>query len=61
MITAKGINILRHRPGTSVWQRGYYEHIIRNEKDLNNTRDYIINNPIKWWFDEENPYRKEKT
>jgi putative transposase len=33
------------------WQRGYYEHIIRNDKDLNNTRDYILNNPIKWWSD----------
>mgnify|MGYP001114696632 CR=1 FL=1 len=37
------------------WQRNYYEHIIRNEKELNQIREYIINNPLKWEFDEENP------
>lgn len=36
------------------WQPGFYEHIIRDEKDLQNTRDYIINNPIKWLYDKEN-------
>jgi putative transposase len=39
------------------WQRNYYEHIIRSNKELNNIRDYIINNPLKWWLDEENPYK----
>lgn len=29
------------------WQRNYYEHIIRNEKELNRIREYIINNPLK--------------
>ena len=38
-----------------VWQRNYYEHIIRNDKDLNNIRDYIVNNPMQWYKDEENP------
>jgi len=33
------------------WQRNYYEHIIRNEKDLNNIRSYIFYNPTKWEFD----------
>lgn len=40
------------------WQRNYYEHIIRNEQDLNEIREYIINNPLKWELDEldeENP------
>jgi REP element-mobilizing transposase RayT len=37
-----------------VWQRNYYEHIIRSDKELNNIRDYIINNPLKWFFDKEN-------
>jgi REP element-mobilizing transposase RayT len=37
------------------WQARYYEHIIRSEKDLSNIRDYIINNPVKWFYDEENP------
>jgi REP element-mobilizing transposase RayT len=35
-------------------QRNYYEHIIRDDNDLNNTGEYILNNPLKWSFDEEN-------
>ena len=35
-----------------VWQRNYYEHIIRNELDLQNIRRYIELNPLKWEFDE---------
>jgi putative transposase len=31
-----------------LWQRGYYENIIRNENDLNRIREYIINNPTTW-------------
>ena len=42
----------------NVWQRNYYEHIIRNEKKLNKIREYIINNPLKWLLDRENPDRK---
>lgn len=38
-----------------VWQRNYYEHIIRDEFDLNRIREYIINNPGRWQDDEENP------
>lgn len=34
-----------------VWQRNYYEHIIRDEKDLNRIREYIKNNPLKWTED----------
>jgi len=37
------------------WQRNYYEHIIRNEKELNQIRQYIIDNPLNWEADEENP------
>ena len=37
------------------WQRNYYEHIIRNEKDLYNIRSYIRNNLLKRYYDEENP------
>jgi REP element-mobilizing transposase RayT len=39
------------------WQRNYYEHIIRNEDRLNKIREYIINNPLKWSLDRENPDR----
>jgi putative transposase len=41
-------------PG-KLWQRNYYEHIIRNEYDLNEIREYISNNPLKWELDKENP------
>jgi putative transposase len=38
-----------------LWQRGYHEHIIRDEKDLARIREYIINNPANWDADRENP------
>ena len=37
------------------WQRGYYDHIIRNEEECNKIREYIINNAAKWDLDKENP------
>ena len=53
--TAKRINALRGTPGIPVWQRNYYDHIIRNDADLHRIRTYIRNNPLKWALDEENP------
>jgi len=41
--------------GDTVWQRNYYEHVIRDEADLNKIREYILNNPLQWALDEENP------
>lgn len=38
-----------------VWQRNYYEHIIRNEASLHAIREYIANNPLQWALDRENP------
>jgi REP element-mobilizing transposase RayT len=40
---------------TKFWQRSYYEHVIRNEKDLQNKTDYIEANPLLWDEDDENP------
>jgi len=37
-----------------LWQRNYYEHIIRNEKELHRIREYIQNNQLKWALDREN-------
>ena len=51
----KRINEIRSTPGLPVWQRNYYERIIRNETELNAIREYIISNPAKWQEDEENP------
>ena len=55
MLTAKEINLMYKTTSQPVWQRNYYEHIIRNDKDLNNIREYIVNNPMQWQMDEENP------
>ena len=53
--SAMNINKFRGTRYVSVWQRNYYEHIIRNEYNLNRIREYIENNPLKWEFDQENP------
>lgn len=42
-----------------LWQRNYYEHVIRDENDLNRIRDYIQSNPMNWDEDEENPNFKK--
>ncbi|MFA4835623.1 MAG: transposase [Dehalococcoidia bacterium] len=44
-----------------LWQRNYYEHVIRNDDDLNRIREYIQNNPARWSEDEENPERVNPT
>jgi putative transposase len=51
----KRINELRQTSGIGFWQRNYYEHIIRVDDELNNIREYITNNPLRWHEDEENP------
>jgi len=49
------INKIRQTPNAPVWQRNYYEHVIRNEESLNRIREYIFNNPLNWVRDPENP------
>ena len=52
----RGVKHNQWRPfAGKLWQRNYYEHIIRNEQDLNAIRGYVINNPKGWDKDEENP------
>ena len=58
MNSAKYINKMRNSPGCPVWQRNYWEHIIRDEHDLNHIREYIFNNPLQWEMDNENPNEK---
>jgi REP element-mobilizing transposase RayT len=41
-------------PG-KLWQRSYYEHVIRDELDLSCIRQYILDNPLQWSLDRENP------
>jgi REP element-mobilizing transposase RayT len=38
-------------PG-KLWQRNYWEHVIRDEAELNSIREYIQNNPAQWQFDQ---------
>jgi REP element-mobilizing transposase RayT len=52
----KQINQIRQTPGIPVWQRNYYEHIIRNDNELNKIREYIINNPKRWKEDNLNKF-----
>ena len=51
----KRINAIRNTPGISVWQRNYYEHIIRNEMDYHRIAEYITDNPRCWREDSLNP------
>jgi REP element-mobilizing transposase RayT len=51
----KRIHELHLESSTPVWQRNYYEHVIRGEDDLNSIREYIRFNPQKWADDEETP------
>jgi REP element-mobilizing transposase RayT len=54
MVTSKQINISRKLPGVPVWQRNYWEHIVRNENEFSRIRQYIKNNPILWEHDKLN-------
>ncbi len=45
---AKRANALRRTPGAPFWQRSFYEHIVRDEADLDRCREYIARNPARW-------------
>jgi len=54
----RGVKTLNWTPFPGkLWQRNYYEHIIRSEIELNAIRQYIINNPLKWEQDRDNPIK----
>lgn len=55
MNTAKQVNILRQNIGVPLWQRNYYERIIRDDAELDTIRHYIRFNPANWADDEEHP------
>lgn len=46
--SSRRINKMRNTPGTPVWQRNYYEHIIRNDESMQRISNYIKNNPSHW-------------
>ena len=43
------------------WQMSFYDHVIRNEQDLLRVQKYILNNPLQWALDDENPDRQDTT
>ena len=55
--TTKQINESQNTPGKKIWQRNYHDHIIRNDKSLQEIREYIINNPLNWETDKNNIYK----
>lgn len=54
------VNKLENQRGAVLWQKNYYEHIIRNDHELNNIARYIVNNPLNWQLDRDNPQNTRK-
>jgi REP element-mobilizing transposase RayT len=54
-VSARRINTAAGAPGCPVWQRNYYEHIIRDARELDAIRRYIADNPMQWALDRDNP------
>jgi putative transposase len=42
------------RPDARIWQRNYFERVIRNEHELHKIRQYIVQNPARWQFEKDN-------
>ena len=53
-VTTRRINKMNHTPGDPVWQRNFYERIVRNERALHAIRQYIADNPARWHLDRYN-------
>jgi REP element-mobilizing transposase RayT len=53
--STKQMNAVTGNIGQKIWQRNYYDHIIRTETALNNIRRYILGNPMMWRSDMEHP------
>lgn len=56
--STKEINILDGGRVAKLWQRNYYEHIVRNEREMENIWNYIESNPALWETDDENPAKQ---
>ncbi len=53
-LVTRQINQIRQTPGGRVWHRGYWDRIVRNERELNAIRKYIQENPVRWKNDRDN-------
>jgi hypothetical protein len=58
--TTRRVNEWRGTPGAPVWQRNYYERVIRTEIELSRAREYIMANPARWPEDANNPARQPR-
>lgn len=54
-VSARKLNRMHPATATPVWQRNYYDRVIRNEAELQRIREYIENNPLAWELDELHP------
>jgi putative transposase len=52
--SSRKINLLRNSKYPEIWQARFFERVIRNDNELFYIRNYIINNPTNWLFDENN-------
>ncbi|MCL4290566.1 MAG: transposase [Thermoleophilia bacterium] len=56
--SAREINRLRGTPGRPVWQRGYFDRVVRSEAELRALREYVAENPLRWALDRDHPSRR---
>ncbi len=54
-LTTRRVNALRNTPAAPLWQRNYFEHIIRSDDEWDQISRYIHSNPLRWAEDVENP------
>jgi putative transposase len=54
-VSTRKANQFLGSPGSKIWQRVYFERVVRNERELNAIRRYIADNPAQWESDRENP------
>ena len=56
----RGVKTMKWAPfHERLWQRNYYEHVVRHEESLRDLQQYILDNPAQWDFDKENPLAKK--
>lgn len=55
-VTTMRINELRGTPGAKVWQRGFYDRVVRNDDEFDRIAWYIVTNPERWMDDPEHPW-----
>ena len=59
-VSTKRLHLCHKKFSGPIWQRNYYEHVIRNDRELTGIREYIANNPVQWELDRYNPEAQER-